>query len=273
VDVVNDDRSARVWALIDAVAQEEGARASVRHVCIACSRTIVTVGAGLSMIRDGRLHEPVYATGPLSQELEELQFTLGEGPCMDAVAGDRPVLIPDVTAEWARRRWPMYAPAAAERGIAAIFAIPVAAGAARMGALDLYRPRAGLLTGEELAEAFTFADAALMLALDHDDDHGDGAHTGLDDLFDTDFAERRAEVHQAAGMVAAQAGASVTDALARLRAHAYAYDVRLSDVAESVLARRLRFGRDGGYGDGSRDGGGTTDPRDGPSGERGGEIG
>ncbi|WP_345429681.1 GAF and ANTAR domain-containing protein [Actinoallomurus vinaceus] len=232
---------------------------SVRHACIACTRAIVAAGAGLSLIRDGRLHEPVYATDPLSRELEELQFTLGEGPCMDAAAGDRPVLVPDVAAEWAGRRWPMFAPAAADRGVVAVFAIPVAAGAVRLGVMDLYRRQIGLLTREELAEALTFADAALVLALDH----GDGVGAGLDDLFDTDFAGLRVEVHQAAGMVAAQIGASVTDAFARLRAHAYAQDLRLADVAAEVLARRLRFGSDGRPGGGPRYDGGTTGPRGG----------
>ncbi|WP_433170125.1 GAF and ANTAR domain-containing protein [Actinoallomurus sp. CA-150999] len=266
---MNNDRNARVWASIHAVAHEEGARVSVRHACMACSRAIKATGAGLSMTRDGRLHEPVYGTDSLSQELEELQFTLGEGPCMDANAGDRPVLVPDVAAVWAGRRWPMFAPAIAERGIVAVFAIPVAAGAARLGVMDLYRTRSGLLTHEELADALTFADAALMLALDH----GDGGETGLDDLFAGDFAERRAEVHRAAGMVAAQIGASIADALARLRAYAYAQDQRLGDVAAAVLARRLRFGPDGRSDGGPRGDGGTTGPRDGPAGEKGGEIG
>ncbi|GAB3974090.1 GAF domain-containing protein [Actinoallomurus acanthiterrae] len=266
---MNDDRNARAWASINAVAHGEGARVSVRHACIACSRAIMAAGAGLSMTRDGRLYEPVYATDPLSQELEELQFTLGEGPCMDANAGDRPVLVPNVAAAWAVRRWPMFAPAAAERGIVAIFAIPVAAGAARLGVMDLYRSRSGLLTGEELAEALTFADAALTLTLDH----GDGGDAGLDDLFAGDFAGHRAEMHQAAGMVAAQIGAGVTDALARLRAHAYAHDQRLGEVTAAVLARRLRFGPDGRTGGGPRNDGGTTGPRAGPAGEKGGEIG
>ncbi|MEV0405179.1 GAF and ANTAR domain-containing protein [Actinoallomurus sp. NPDC050550] len=264
---MNDDRNARVWASINAVAQEEGARVSVRHACVACSRSITAAGAGLSMTRDGRLHEPVYATDPLSQELEELQFTLGEGPCMDANAGDRPVLVPDVASAWAERRWPMFAPAIAERGIVAVFAIPLAAGAARLGVMDLYRTRGGLLTREELAEVLTFADAILMLALEH----GDG-DTGLDDLFAGDFAERRAEVHQAAGMVAAQIGASIVDALARLRAYAYAQDQRLGDVVAAVLARRLRFRPNGRSDGGPPDDGRTTGPRDGPAGEKGGEI-
>jgi hypothetical protein len=49
-------------------------------------------------------------------------------------------------------------------------------------------------------------------------------------------------VHNAAGMVSVQEGISVTEALIRLRAFAFSSDRLLADVAEDVLARRLRLG-------------------------------
>ena len=52
----------------------------------------------------------------------------------------------------------------------------------------------------------------------------------------------RAEVHQATGMVSVQLGVSLAEALVRLRAHAWAEDRLLADVAADVVARRLRFG-------------------------------
>jgi len=63
------------------------------------------------------------------------------------------------------------------------------------------------------------------------------------------FDERRAEVHQAAGMISVQLGVAVEEALVRLRAHAYVQERRLVDVARDVVERRLRFSRDA-----------TTDP-------------
>ena len=48
-------------------------------------------------------------------------------------------------------------------------------------------------------------------------------------------------VHQASGMVAAQLGASIAEGLIRLRAYAFANDRTLTEVAEAVVARRLRF--------------------------------
>ena len=49
-------------------------------------------------------------------------------------------------------------------------------------------------------------------------------------------------VHNAAGIVSVQEDISVTDALIRLRAFAYSHDRLLDDVAQDVIARRLRLG-------------------------------
>jgi hypothetical protein len=54
-------------------------------------------------------------------------------------------------------------------------------------------------------------------------------------------ADFRYVVHQAAGMVAAQLDVSVGHALIRLRAYAFGNDRSLTEVAEDVVARKLRF--------------------------------
>src|SRR3954465_1026322 len=90
---VEQARSVRVWTAIDTFAREEGVAPSVRHAVLACVQLLAAAGAGLSILRDGGLREPVLATGPGVEELEELQFTLGQGPCTEVVAGGGPVLV------------------------------------------------------------------------------------------------------------------------------------------------------------------------------------
>ncbi|MFD0524436.1 ANTAR domain-containing protein [Paractinoplanes durhamensis] len=63
------------------------------------------------------------------------------------------------------------------------------------------------------------------------------AADGLDEVMG-----QRAEVFQAQGMVSVQLRVTLSDALARLRAHAYAEDRALGEVARDVVARRLSFG-------------------------------
>jgi hypothetical protein len=235
-------RSAQVWAAIAAAARREGAAVSLRHAVSACADALAAAGVGLSMSRDHDPREPVLASAPAAEELEELQFTLGQGPCIDAVACRGPVLVPDLVLPDSQWRWPQFAPAAAERGVRGMFAFPVAVGAALVGVLGVYRFHAGPLSAAELADGFVFADTLLMLALDersgiiqgHDSEAG---HPGTG----TPVPMRRAQVHQATGMVAAQLGVGVPDALAALRARAYVTGQRLSDLAVDVLARRVRF--------------------------------
>jgi hypothetical protein len=232
---------------------------SVGHACIACARAVGAVGAGLSMARGIGLREPVFATDPRMEELEELQFTLGQGPSVDAAHGDHPVLVADLADAGSRERWPVFAPAAAGRGIRGLFSIPIQTGAVRVGVLGLYRLREGPLDGVELADVLAYADAVLVLALDH----RGGVASDLETLGDGGLADRRAEVHQATGMLSVQLGVDVTEALVRLRAYAYLHDRGLAETAGAVVARRLRFNPDGNTSeDSGEDPGDVDEPRD-----------
>jgi hypothetical protein len=146
-------------------------------------------------------------------------------------------LVADLASAASGRRWPVYAPAAVALGVRGVFSIPVRAGAARIGVLDLYRDRPGPLTGDELSDVLAYTDALLVLALDHQG----GISPGVQEFLGAQFTERRAGVHQAAGMVSVQLDIGVTQALARLRAYAYAHDRRLAEVSADVVARRLSF--------------------------------
>lgn len=239
---VNQARSARVRVAISACARRDGTRVSLLHVVTACADALEAAGAGLSLTRGSSPREPVVASTEAAEELEELQFTLGEGPGAEAAAGRGPVLSPDLTRPSAQRRWPAFAPAAADRGVRGMFAFPVAAGAALVGVLDVYRTRPGGLTADQFADGLVFADTALAMALD---ERG-RAPADPDGLAGSVVVnDRRAQVHQATGMVAAQLGVPVPDALAALRARAYASGRSLADLAADVLARRVRLGPGG----------------------------
>ncbi|MGW6196565.1 hypothetical protein ACWF0M_10520 [Kribbella sp. NPDC055110] len=236
---MDHNRSARVWAEIRAVA--DGSTPSLVHAVSACAQALSAAGAGLAMARDGGLLEPVLATGPEIRELDELQFELGEGPSGEAGASSAPVLEPDLSGVAAGRRWPAFAAAGGERGVRGVFAFPVAAGAAKVGVLTVYRREPGPLRREQLEEALVFADALFVLALDS----RQGISADLDEVIAAAFTARRAEVHQAAGRLASQQRISVTDALIRLRAHAYSNGQSLYTVAVDVMSDRLQLDRDG----------------------------
>lgn len=136
----------------------------------------------------------IAASSPSSRTLEELQFTLGEGPCIDAFASRRPVLVADLLAPGASRS-PGCAPAAHDQGVRAVFAFPLRAGAARAGAMNLYRDEPGPLGAGALTQAFTFAEMAMDMLVDGQNEAEDGATLDLDDVL-----ANRLEVYQAQGM-------------------------------------------------------------------------
>lgn len=236
-----DRRSGRVWALIDQLTEADNAPPGLRHVCLAATQLLNAAGTTVSVSSAPDTLEPLFSTDPRSEELEELQFTLGQGPAVDASLTNQPVLVADLASTRADHRWPMFVPPALAHGIHGIFAFPVTVGTARVGVVDIFRESPGPLTSTELADALVCTDAVLQLALETQAGIvPDRGYPGYVEL-----ADRRAEVHQGAGMVSVQIGIDVTDALARLRAYAYAHDRRLTDVAGDVVARRLRFEPDG----------------------------
>jgi hypothetical protein len=225
-------RAAEVHALIR---RQPGDLHPLRRVCRAAAGALSASGAGINVMTGDGTSGVCVASDPDSERIEELQFVVGEGPCIDAFAERRPVLTADLS-EAAGQRWPVYAPAAQEGGVRAVFAFPLQVGGARLGVMDIFRDRVGPLTGDELGTAFTFADVTVETLLDGEDDRREGS-----DLFD---AGRRAVLFQAQGMVMVQLGVSIGEALVRMRAYAFAEDRRLIDVARDVVDRRLRFDRD-----------------------------
>jgi hypothetical protein len=193
-------------------------------------------GAGIMLLSDDRPHGSLCTTDDVSALLEELQYTLGEGPCVDAHTRGTIILEPDL-ADPAVPRWPSFSPAAIETGAAAVFGFPVRIGTARLGALNLYRDRPGPLTTDQHADAVVMADVAAraVLAMQADAPSGTVA-AGVE--AEADF---QLVVHQAAGMVSIQLDTSVGEALVLLRAYAFRTHQRLSEVAQDVVSRRLRF--------------------------------
>ncbi len=207
-------------------------------ICRACVQGLDVDGAAISLLTASALRETVAASDATADLLEDLQFGLGEGACIDAAVSRRPVLVPDMNDPAQTARWPVYAAAVAEQtGVRAIFALPLQWGAIDVGVLDLYRRTPGALSAAHMQDALSAADAATLLLL------GLRIDTGDEQAWDRSWGSR-AEIHQATGMVVAQLGISAADAFARLRAHAFAEQRLLGDVARDVVARRLRFTKD-----------------------------
>lgn len=238
-------RPARVWTLIAAQAASRGGHVSAADVCAAAVAALQVTGAWLSAASDAQVGHLMRVTDAVSEQVAELQLTMGEGPSLDASASGGPVLASDLGTQASGRRWPGFAPAALSAGAAAVFVLPLRIGAIRAGVLGLYRNRPGPLSDFQLGDALVFADTATLLLLEaqrHASD-GFGARIGPGGQ-PADLALHRAEIDQATGMLTEQLGVGITEAFIRLRAYAYVHDVRLAAVAQDIVARRLRLAPD-----------------------------
>ena len=218
----------------------DGLVSTLTRLCAALVRHLPASGSGISLVGEGHGSAGIAAAaGPRSRSLEELQFTLGEGPCLDAHASRRPMLEPDLVGAGSHR-WPIYGPRAAELGVGAVFAFPLQIGSARVGVLDIYRMQPGPLSAEALASGHGFAEVALRLLLQEQAGASEGrAPEGLDDVL-----AHRMEVYQAQGMVMVDLGVKPAEAMARLRGHAFAAGQDIAAVARDVIDGILHLQRD-----------------------------
>jgi GAF domain-containing protein/ANTAR domain-containing protein len=218
---------------------------SALAVCRACVSWLPMTGASITVMDGAQGQEPVCATGPGAARIDELQFSLGEGPCVQAFATGRAVLVSDIAAP-DEGRWPMFASAAAETGARGMYVFPLQAGTSRLGVLDCYRDSPGTLDDRERAGGLLAADAAMWALLDHLDGSADPDGRGWASGYDG-WALGRAEVHQATGMLMAQAGTTAPMALAALRAAAFTDGRAIAEVAADVVTRRRRLEPDGSW--------------------------
>ncbi|MFF7447447.1 MULTISPECIES: ANTAR domain-containing protein [unclassified Streptomyces] len=239
-------RSSRIQGLVAQQAARRDAPVGVTDVCTAAVAALPVDGAGVSAMFKTIASHPLCSTDDISEQLEELQLTLGEGPCVDAFTQGSAVLSPDLLSAAAQERWPVFADTALEAGARAVFALPLQIGAISPGVLDLYADAPTELDAEQLADALAFADLATLILLDARIDET-GAQSGAPkpDHGCEDLGGYRAEIDQATGILTVQLGVGIDEAFVRLRAYAYMRGRRLADVAADVVAHRLRFGPDG----------------------------
>jgi GAF domain-containing protein len=238
-----DDRLYRLLGLVEAEPtsiDDHGVDGRLDRICRAAARCLPADGAGITIMDgDGRPAGPVAASSQRFRRLEELQFTLGEGPCVEAYAARSPVLEPKVASN-GLRRWPGYAAAAHEQGVNAVFAFPIQLGAAQLGVLDVYRYEEAPLAPEGLGDALGFARICLitMLSTEAVGSGGESAD-GLGGAL-----RLSSEAYQAQGVIMMQLGVSLAEAMVRLRAYAYAVDRPIGDVARDVLTGTIVFTRE-----------------------------
>jgi len=231
----DDRRRARILAALTDKDSAAGVGHLVTRLCQLTVSEMALSGCALVLMSGTESASVLAAVGQHASMVTGLQMDLGEGPCLEAYASGVPVLLPDM-AEHANR-WPAFAAAALAAGVHAEFSLPLTVGLGGIGTLDLCRDRPGMLNDEHLADALVTADIARDAVLYQQYTPEGATLVELLDMGGTD----RIVIHQATGMIAAQVNNTVSNALARLRAAAFASGRPMDDIAQDVVERRMRF--------------------------------
>lgn len=210
------------------------------RLCEVAVELLPVTGASVSLRSEG-MPVQLSASSAQAAHLAQIQATLGDGPCQSALEDGAPVLACDLTSGRDAGRWPVFAQQATEAGVRAVYAVPLGSGAVCVGTLDLYRDRPGGLTDRQLHVARIVAGVmtVALMALPH----GDEPETPDGEDWLSGLATDHDEVYRAVGMIMAQLGVGSDDALARLRADAFAHGRTALEVARDVIAHRTRFDR------------------------------
>lgn len=168
-----------------------------------------------------------------SEALEVLEAQNDEGPCFECYRSGRPVFTDDLTAD--AERWPMFAPLALEKGFLSVQAVPMRVRGETVGALNLFRSSRGRFAESDMPLGQGMADiAAVALLQERLVRESRGVVQELQGALTS-----RVVIEQAKGVLAERTGIGVDEAFARMRAHARAHNVRLSDLARRLIDGEL----------------------------------
>ncbi|WP_334029365.1 GAF and ANTAR domain-containing protein [Nocardia terpenica] len=161
-----------------------------------------------------------------ARRLEEAQFDLGEGPTVDVLTTGEPISPVRVGAV---SRWTIFGRYAEHAGAGMVASFPLKLGASVLGSLNLYGRRTISLSRLVCDDAAILAGFIASAVAEHAGAWGTAAVTMV----------AHHEVQAACGVIAARQHLTITDALAVLRAHAFASDQSLRQVASDLVAGRI----------------------------------
>ena len=218
-------------ALLDA---SSGAPPTLASICLGVAIILPVSGASVTLMSPGPVQGVASALEGPAKSLQDLEFTLGEGPGIDAFTGQSPAIADDL--RLAGGRWPLFTASALNLGVRSVYGLPLRSGPTTLGVLTLCSELPGALAGDRLDDALVVADlvGGLVPAMQ--------AESASENLASSlDASDLRAVVHQATGMVSAQVGCDMDDALVRLRGQAFASGQPIDELAEAVVDGYVRF--------------------------------
>src|SRR6478752_1190523 len=176
--------------------------------------------AGVVLAVGRRSLEVVATTGPVPQQLDELQQQVGAGPCLTAARSQEVIRLEDVTTD---QRWPPFATQATDAGVRSMLCLPLHVDTTTFGTLSLYAesPRAFKDVTESVARVL-----AVLAAITLSESRG---KANLERAL-----ESRDLIGQAKGIIMQARRVTAEEAFTLLVRRSQETNTKLVDVAEAV---------------------------------------
>ena len=184
-------------------------------------------GAGVTLGRNGKNHTAAY-TDEIVEQADAKQYELDEGPCLDAIRNNEVVIVNDVMTE---ERWPRWTPAAAELGLKSSVSAPLEVHGEAIGACKVYSKVQGSYDeghGEILGmfgESSAIVLANMQGYLDAQD---------LSEQLKVALISRDV-IGQAKGILMEREGVDDEAAFAMLRQASQTQNIKLREIARSIV--------------------------------------
>jgi GAF domain-containing protein len=186
------------------------------------------VFCGVTLIRRKKA-ATIASSDAHARTMDEIQYGYNDGPCLAAIRGSETVHVPDLRQD---HRWPAYAAVVTREGIGSILAVPFLGDGDAKAGLNLYSTQPHGFSGDDIEHAEKFAiqaNTSLRLAL--------RIAQLADARNDLSAAMKsRTTIDLAAGVIMAQNRCSQATAMAILKNASSARNVKLREVAATVVA-------------------------------------
>jgi hypothetical protein len=201
-----------------------------------CARLLDVASAGLLLANGRGVLHLLAASSEATEHLELFQLQRAEGPCLDCYMSGTAVLIPDLGEE--TERWPQFVAGARMAGFVSVHALPMRLHGTALGTLGLFGTTVGALNTDDLRLGQALADVASVSIVQS---HAAPDQSTLNQRLQTALASR-VIIEQAKGVLAQQGALDMGEAFAVLRRYARDHNLRLSELAQSVVSRSLAAG-------------------------------
>jgi GAF domain-containing protein len=189
-------------------------------------------GAGLTLLEQDR-PDIVVATAPFVGEIDDIQYGIGQGPCISAAAEARPVLCGSLGGD---PRWPRFGGRIARLGVHSVVSLPLVAPDGVVGAMNVYAYAKNAFDDRAAELGMIFAaPAAIAVQNAHA-----LAQTRRLALQLQAALETRGVIDRAVGIMMSRSGGTEAEAMDRLRQLSQAEHRRLAVVARSIVDEAVR---------------------------------